>query len=74
MATRAGPAIIPARVAVTRGKSGSQMIVNAAASATPSQRTRPNWGIGPTVVSCASQDHMRDAMRPTSATAISQAR
>ncbi len=74
MAIRAGPMMTPAKVAATRGKSGSPTNVSLAASATPSQRTRPNWGIGPTVVSCASQDHMRDAMRPTSATAISQAR
>ena len=50
MAIRAGPAIIPAEVAVTRGKSGSQIIVNAAASTVPNQRATPNSS-GPTVLS-----------------------
>ena len=71
MANSAGPAIIPANVAVTRGKSGSQTQVKPARSTTPSQRSRPNSGCNQYNAGGDVQVHTRYATNPNSEAAIS---
>lgn len=73
MAKSVGTAINPANVATTRGNSGSQTIVNVAASTVPNRRNRPTSS-ALTVASGILQDHSRYPINPTSVDAISRAR